>query len=305
MMWSFRPNFGKKTQEMISAHDVWEPFKQALLASRDVIISSQICVLKFQRCFTLGVGSLYRGLGNLGMLRCRQCKNPGKSCILRRSQRSNPGSLSIVRCKAAHQKTGKSSIVQRKFLWVRRGCQASQRKGQTSGEVWETSGEVAEKLPGKWGLSRSSGEPDSLPVTRQICLQIVGFRQRRNPGNLSIVSCKAAQQSWKSSMVTCTQHRNPGNANYYHQNPGNDQTHARNSRRKALLTNDAHAKCLHSGRAYGEGPMQAEPTKSGLSGNLQIKSFADLPLLESQARGGHRKPQKAMDLRRKPKILVH
>ena len=37
---------------------------------------------------------------------------------------------------------------------------------KTSGEVWGTSGEVR-------GLSRSSGEPDSLPVTRQICLQIV------------------------------------------------------------------------------------------------------------------------------------
>ena len=32
------------------------PLKQALLASRDVIISSQICVLKFHRFFTLGDG---------------------------------------------------------------------------------------------------------------------------------------------------------------------------------------------------------------------------------------------------------
>ena len=84
-------------------------------------------------------------------------------------------------------------------------CQACQRKGLTSGEVrgnfqgtsrevWGTSeepldrlklhserssGEVTEKLPGKFGelpgevrgLSRSPGEPDSLPATRQICLQ--------------------------------------------------------------------------------------------------------------------------------------
>ena len=93
---------------------------------------------------------------------------------------------------------------QRKFLRVRRGYQASQRKGRTSGEVRETSGEVrgtsgevwetsgesprlllsstARELPGKspknsgevWGtseevrgLSRSSGEPDPLPATRQ------------------------------------------------------------------------------------------------------------------------------------------
>ena len=28
----FRPNFGKITQEIISVHDVWEPWKQALLA---------------------------------------------------------------------------------------------------------------------------------------------------------------------------------------------------------------------------------------------------------------------------------
>ena len=38
---------------------------------------------------------------------------------------------------------------------------------KTSGEVRGTSGEVR-------GLSRSSREPDSLPVTRQICLQISG-----------------------------------------------------------------------------------------------------------------------------------
>ena len=40
----------------------------------------------------------------------------------------------------------------------------SRRK--TSGEVWGTSGEVR-------GLPRSSGEPDSLPATRQICLQLL------------------------------------------------------------------------------------------------------------------------------------
>ena len=52
----FQPHFGKKTQEIISVHDVWEPLKQALSASRDVIISSQTCVSKFQRFFTLGDG---------------------------------------------------------------------------------------------------------------------------------------------------------------------------------------------------------------------------------------------------------
>ena len=52
----FRPKFGQKTQEMISVHDVWEPLKQALLASPDVIISSQICVSKLQRFFTEGDG---------------------------------------------------------------------------------------------------------------------------------------------------------------------------------------------------------------------------------------------------------
>ena len=36
---------------------------------------------------------------------------------------------------------------------------------KTSGEVRGTSGEVR-------GLPRSSGEPDSLPATRQICLQL-------------------------------------------------------------------------------------------------------------------------------------
>ena len=102
-----------------------------------------------------------------------------------------------------------NSLNQRKFLRVRRGCQASQRKGLTSGEVRElpgkfgelpgksgklpgnlwiavefhserTSGEVAEKTSGEVrgtsgevrGRPRSSGELDSLPATRQICLQL-------------------------------------------------------------------------------------------------------------------------------------
>ena len=39
---------------------------------------------------------------------------------------------------------------QRKFLWVRRGCQASQRKRATSGEVPELPGKFGE-LPGKFG----------------------------------------------------------------------------------------------------------------------------------------------------------
>ena len=40
--------------KIISLHDVLEPLKQALLASRDVIISSQICGSKLQKVFTLG-----------------------------------------------------------------------------------------------------------------------------------------------------------------------------------------------------------------------------------------------------------
>ena len=48
--------FRQKTQEIISVHDVREPLKQVLLASRDVIISGQSCVSKFQRFCTLGDG---------------------------------------------------------------------------------------------------------------------------------------------------------------------------------------------------------------------------------------------------------
>ena len=42
--------------KIISLHDVLEPLKQVLLASRDVVISSQICGSKFQSFFTLGDG---------------------------------------------------------------------------------------------------------------------------------------------------------------------------------------------------------------------------------------------------------
>ena len=42
--------------KFITSHDVLEPLKQVLLASRDVIISGQICGSKLQRVFTLGDG---------------------------------------------------------------------------------------------------------------------------------------------------------------------------------------------------------------------------------------------------------
>ena len=49
-------NLPPKKQKNISLHDVLEPLKQALLASRDVAISSQTCTSKLQRVFTLGDG---------------------------------------------------------------------------------------------------------------------------------------------------------------------------------------------------------------------------------------------------------
>ena len=52
----FRPNFGKKTSEIISVRDAWEPWKQALLASRDVMISSQFAARIRRGFFTLGDG---------------------------------------------------------------------------------------------------------------------------------------------------------------------------------------------------------------------------------------------------------
>ena len=49
----FRPRFGQKVPKIISLHDVLEPLKQALLASRDVILSSQICGSNLQKVFTI------------------------------------------------------------------------------------------------------------------------------------------------------------------------------------------------------------------------------------------------------------
>ena len=110
----------------------------------------------------------------------------------------------------SHQFLERSATYQGKFLRVRRGCQASQRKGwplgksgklpgksgKLPGNPWiavkfhseRTSGEVAENFRGKFGelpgksegLPRSSGEPDSLPATRQICLQMSYPKFRRS-----------------------------------------------------------------------------------------------------------------------------
>ena len=46
----------KKKPTIITSHDVLEPLKQVLSASRDVIISGQIWGSKLQRVFTLGEG---------------------------------------------------------------------------------------------------------------------------------------------------------------------------------------------------------------------------------------------------------
>ena len=45
-----------KNAPIITLCDVLEPVEQALWASRDVIISSQICGSKLQSVFTLGDG---------------------------------------------------------------------------------------------------------------------------------------------------------------------------------------------------------------------------------------------------------
>ena len=52
----FRPKFGQKMRKMITSHDVLEPLKQVLSASRDVIISGQICGSNRGKFFTLGDG---------------------------------------------------------------------------------------------------------------------------------------------------------------------------------------------------------------------------------------------------------
>ena len=118
----------------------------------------------------------------------------------------------------------------RRLTHAHHGQQGFQRQGLTSrevratsgevwgtfGQVWETpgnprialkihiersSGDVAEELLGKFGaiLSRSSGEPDSLPATRQNCLQTKLLQ--------STTFCKAVHfrlelQSWPRPEVT-------------------------------------------------------------------------------------------------------
>ena len=63
----FGQNLAKKMPKSISLHDVLEPLKQALLASRDVIISSQICGLNLQKVFTLGDGCWLPIAGGWGL----------------------------------------------------------------------------------------------------------------------------------------------------------------------------------------------------------------------------------------------
>ena len=63
-------------------------------------------------------------------------------------------------------------MVQRMSLWVRRGCQASQRKGLTSGKVWGASAEVGE-LPGTSGKL-----PENLWI-------VVKFHSERTSGEVA------------------------------------------------------------------------------------------------------------------------
>ena len=86
--------------KMISLHDVLEPLKQALLASLDVIISSQICVSKLQRVFTLGDGCW------LPMVSCSRGSDVSPDCsgssfwsdqvLLSKSFRSGPWSTQEI-----------------------------------------------------------------------------------------------------------------------------------------------------------------------------------------------------------------
>ena len=50
------PKLAPTAPKIITVHDVVEPLKQALWASCDVIISTQICGSKLQTVFTLGDG---------------------------------------------------------------------------------------------------------------------------------------------------------------------------------------------------------------------------------------------------------
>ena len=64
--------------KIITSHEVLEPLKQALLASRDVIISDQIRGSKLQRVFTLGDGCwLPIFLGGRGLV-SKCCATPAR-----------------------------------------------------------------------------------------------------------------------------------------------------------------------------------------------------------------------------------
>ena len=76
MMRSASAKFAQKQPDMTTSHDVLEPLKQALLSSRDVIISSKICGSNAQRVFTLGDGCW---LPNPGVIRADMpCQNFGQ-----------------------------------------------------------------------------------------------------------------------------------------------------------------------------------------------------------------------------------
>ena len=123
----------------------------------------------------------------------------------------------------------------------------------TSGEVWESSGEPLDcysvpqwenfrgsrrKLPGKFGKlpgmsgdfpeSRSSGEPDSLPVTRQICLQFWAILEPCFSPYQALVPLLRGWRPWKWQWVFAPTTGSPLSQNF-HPRPGR--------RQKSLLRN--------------------------------------------------------------------
>ena len=74
---------------------------------------------------------------------------------------------------------------QREFLWVARGCQASQREGLTSREVRRTSGEVWENLWRTSGLLSSSSERTS--GDRRQKMTSTGTERQKRSQNLAPV----------------------------------------------------------------------------------------------------------------------
>ena len=156
--------------KVISLHDVLEPLKQALWASRNVIISSQICGSNLQKVFTLGDGcwlpmpcfivSVLKVLGFWGPKNFKQSPPPKRS-VLRSCTPASANLLvnSVERVPKPNNKGGSRTHCCGRY------CEKEGSTRRRKGQVWKGVLFLSTAVLDRWGVNIGSWNHVQAPQT--------------------------------------------------------------------------------------------------------------------------------------------